>query len=442
MTHRARAAFWRGLCATLALLLQRTTAARAQQQSSTGSFEDPLARVFQLVLPSEHLLGTWGGFRPRLEALGITPRLALVTDVAGNVSGGRSRGLTEPTKFELSLILDLDTIARVKGGTIFMSMSEHWGRSLSATYIGNVFGTQQIFGNPTFRASAISYQQTLFDGRVELRLGRFSATDDFLVSAYSCGFMQNAFCGNPLGINLDTQGLTGGTWALLGKVKPGKRSYLMAGVYNGDTAIRANKYHGVNFSLHGPLFAVGEAGYQVNGLPGDDKRVGNYKVGAWYDDSRFIAFESGARTGGAGGFYVLFDQVLLPFDTAGTNRGLGIFGSTTVAPNSRVQQLPWFITAGLEMRGPFAARPRDGGGIAIASGYFSDDLQRAQREGRLVRSGGGVQDYETVIELTYRFDYGKSAFFFQPDLQHIHRPGATGLLKNALVLGVQIGFNF
>jgi carbohydrate-selective porin OprB len=299
--NRARAAVWRGRCAALALLLECTTAG-AQQKSSTSSFEDPSARVFQLVLPSEHLLGTWSGFRPRLEAWGITPRLALVTNIAGNASGGRSRGLTEPTQLELSVILDLDTIARLKRGTIFMSMSEHWGRSLSATYIGNVFGTQQIFGNPTFRASAISYQQTLFDDRVELRLGRFSATDDFLVSAYSCGFMQNAFCGNPLGIHLDTQGLTGGTWGVLGKLNPGKRSYLMAGVYNGDTAIGADKYHGVNFSLHGPLFAIGEAGYQVNGLPGDDKRIGNYKVGTWYDDARFTPFESGAKPEEPAGF--------------------------------------------------------------------------------------------------------------------------------------------
>ncbi|HEY9229385.1 MAG TPA: carbohydrate porin [Gemmatimonadaceae bacterium] len=174
MIHRARAGFWQGRCATLALLLQCTTAASAQQQSNSGSVDDPSARVFQLVLPSEHLLGTWGGFGPRLEAWGITPRLTLVTDVAGNAIGGRSRGLTKPTKVEFSLILDLDTIARVKGGSIFVSMAHRWGRSLSATYIGNVFGTQQIFGNPTFRVIDISYQQKLSDGRVELHLGRFA----------------------------------------------------------------------------------------------------------------------------------------------------------------------------------------------------------------------------------------------------------------------------
>jgi len=30
-----------------------------------------------------------------------------------------------------------------------------------------------------------------------------------------------------------------------------------------------------------PLFVISEAGYQVNGLPGDSQRLGNYKVGRW-----------------------------------------------------------------------------------------------------------------------------------------------------------------
>ena len=36
----------------------------------------------------------------------------------------------------------------------------------------------------------------------------------------------------------------------------------------------------------------------------------------------------------------------------------------------------------------------------------------------------------------------KGALFFQPDLQYIIRPGATGKIDDALVLGCQIGVNF
>jgi porin len=413
------------------------------QQTDSNNYTDPTARIFQLVLPSEHLFGDWAGLRPKLEEAGITPRLILVTDLAGNPSGGRSQGVTAPSSVELSLFFDLDKIVGLKGGSVFTSFSERWGRSLSKDYIGNVFSTQQIFGFQTYRVIDVSYQQKLFDDRVELRLGRFAAMDDFLVSPYNFGFMSNAFCGNPFGILLDAPGMSAyyGTWAALVKVKPTIRSYVMTGVYNGDPTIRENRYHGVNLSLKGPVFVISEAGYQINGLPGDNQLLGNYKLGAWYDDAQLTDFETGAKRRGSWGFYALFDQVLVPFGSPGSNRGFGVFGSVTVAPNSDIQQLPLFITAGVSARGIFDARPRDALSLGVASGYFSKELRRAQQKG-LVPGPPGGQDYETVIELTYRLDFRKGAVFIQPDLQYIIQPGGTGHLNNALVLGVQLGINF
>ncbi len=419
-----------------------TTSAR--RQSSNDTFNDPTARVFQLMLPSEHLLGDWGGLRTKLEKQGITPRLILVTDLAGNPRGGRSRGATAPSSVELSLFFDLEKIFGLKGGSVFASFSERWGHNLSAKHIGNTFSTQQIYGFQTWRVIDVSYQQKLFDDRVELRVGRFAAMDDFLVSPYNFGFMQNAFCGNPFGILLNAPGMSAyyGAWAALGKVKPTRRSYVMTGVYNGDPRMRDNKYHGVNLSAKGPLFAINEAGYQINGLPGDGRRLGNYKLGAWYDRARLTDFESGAETRGSWGYYGLFDQVLVPFGSPDSNRGFGVFGSVTVAPDPRTQQLPLFVTAGVSARGLFDARPRDVAGLAVASGYFSEDLKRAQRNGRPLGPAGGIPDHETVVELTYRIDLRKGAFFIQPDLQYINRSGGTGDFRNALVLGAQFGINF
>ena len=98
-------------------------ATSAQQQTSSNTFNDPTRRVFELLLPSEHLFGDWDGLRPKLEKLGITPRLILVTDLAGNARGGRSQGATAPSSVELSLFFDLEKIAGVKGGSIFASFS-------------------------------------------------------------------------------------------------------------------------------------------------------------------------------------------------------------------------------------------------------------------------------------------------------------------------------
>ena len=428
----------------LLILLFMCSAAFGQEQTSNGTAQDTGSRVFQLVLPSDHLLGDWGGIRSKLEESGITPRWFLITDVAGNAAGGRNQGATQASSTELSLFFDLNRIAGVKGGSAFMSMSQRWGNRLSTEYVGNVFPEQQIYGFETFRVIDVSYQQQLSNDRVEFRVGRFAATDNFLDSPYDYGFMSNAFCGSPFGILLDSPGVMAytGTWAALAKVRPTRRSHVLAAIYNGDPAMRENKNHGVDLSFEGPLFAMGEVGYQFNGLPGDGARLGNYKLGGWYDHSTLTDFESGARKRGSWGYYGLFDQVLLPFGMRGSHRGLGVFGSVTVATDSHIQQLPLYFTAGISARGLFNARPRDAISFGIATGYFSDALQRAQRNGLLVPPGGGVQDHERVVELTYRIDLRKGAYFIQPDFQYIVRPGATARFSNAPVFGAQFGINF
>ena len=55
-------------------------------------------------------------------------------------------------------------------------------------------------------------------------------------------------------------------------------------------------------------------------------------------------------------------------------------------PRPAVQQVPLFYTVGVSARGLFDARPRDGVGFGIAAGYFSNELQRAQRDGRRLLS--------------------------------------------------------
>jgi porin len=291
----------------------------------------------------------------------------------------------------------------------------------------------------------------LLDNRVEFHVGRIAAGDDFLVSPYNYVFVQNGFDGNPVGIFFNAPGMTAypnATWGARVKVRPTARTYVMGGVYNGDPSIRDNSHHGVDFSMDGPLFAIGEVGYQRNGLPGDTGLLGNYKAGFWYDDSRFPDFTTAGRgqapntTHGSWGFYGLFDQVLVRFGEHGSNRGFGVTGSLIIAPNESISQMPYFFTAGFLVRGVFASRPTDVGGFGMVSGHFSNDLQDAQRRAQQFDPTVGVQRYEMALEWTYRLRFFGDAFFFQPDLQYIIRPGGTGQLDNALVIGFQSGFNF
>ena len=400
---------------------------------------------FQLVLPRDHLMGDWDGTRTWLEDRGIFPTLTFVTDSLGNPTGGREQGFTTANDLGLELDFDLEKLGVVQGASFVLSMSYRFGGSLSANYIHNVFTVQQIFGGETFFVGNLAYVQKLFDDRVEFRLGRIATGDDFLVSPYNYVFVQTGFDGNPVGIFFNSPGMTAypnDTWGALVKVRPTARTYIMGGVYNGDPSIRDNSNHGVDFSMEGPLFAIGEIAYQPNSLPGDHGLIGNYKAGFWYDNSRFTDFNTGAVNRGNWGFYGMFDQVLVRFGEPASYRGFGVAGSFLASPDQSISEMPYFFTCALVTRGVFPSHPRDLIGLGVVYGHFSNDLQNFQRRAQQLDPNVGVQSHETVVELTYRLALLKSALFFQPDLQYVIRPGGTGRISDALVLGAQVAVNF
>ena len=428
-----------------------TAACLVEDSSDDKSQVSAQSLPFQLMPPREHLLGNWAGLLPKLEKLGITPTLTYVIDIAGNPSGGRSRGVTYADNLGLSLLFDLDKITGLNGGSFLVSMSQRDGHSLSQEHVGNAFTIQQVYGGETFHLIDLAYQQKLLDDRVELRVGRIATGDDFLVSQYNYLFMQNGFDGNPVSIFFNSPGMSAypnATWGARIKVKPAKRTYVMAGVYNGDSSIRADDNHGADMSMNGPVFAMAEVGYKRNGLPGDSQFIGNYKAGFWYDHNSFTDYTTIGYAQPAGtkqdnwGFYGMFDQVLIPFAEPTSNRGLGVFGSVLVSPDQSVSQMPYFFTAGVACRGILPSRPADVAGFGVVFGEFSSDLRSAQEREQLLDPTVGVQSHEIVLEGTYRFSLRKGALFFQPDVQYVIRPGGTGQIANALVLGCQLGVNF
>src|SRR5262249_32650812 len=163
-------------------------------------------------------------------------------------------------------------------------------------------------------------------------------------------FVQNGFDGNPVGIFFNAPGMTAypnATWGALVKVRPTERTYVMGGWYNGDPSIRDNRHHGLDWSMRGPLFAIGEFRYQANGLAAYQVLPANYTPGLCNDTSQYPAFNPVARgpsphaTRGNWGFYGLFDQVLVQFGERSGNRGFGVTGSLLVSPDQSVSQMPF-----------------------------------------------------------------------------------------------------
>jgi porin len=415
-----------------------------------------------IVLPVDHLLGDWYGLRTRLEDQGIIPSLTFVTNLAGNPVGGLRRGFTEADNLGLNLIFDLDKLYGLEGGTFLFTTSQRSGANLSAIDVGNTFTIQQVYGRETWQVINVAYLQQFLNGRVELRMGRIAAGDVFLVSPYNYVFMQNAIDGNPVGIFFNAPGMSAypnATWGLELKVQTTDRTYVRGGAYNGDIQhTHEIWHHGLDWSMRGPLFAIGEAVYQANQLKDDTGLPGNYKFGIWYDGHSYQDFGSqvlgpkalalgiGPHTmrDGNFGFYGLFDQALIRFGSPDEKilRGIGVTGCVQAAPLQDRSQMPLFFEAAVLARGIFPQRPRDVAGFGIFYGRFSSELRNAQRLAHSLDPTVGVKQEELVMEWNYTFRFRDGAFFVEPDLQYIIRPGGTGNIPNALVVGAQVGINF
>jgi porin len=399
---------------------------------------------------TNYLLGDWLGYRSELARQGITPTLTWVSDMLGNPIGGQRQGFTEFDNTGLDIHFDLEKLLEINKAQFHVSMSQRSGSSLTRNYIGNTFNVQQVCCGSTFRLVDVDYEQKFCEETVDVRLGRFAQGDEYLFSPYYTVFVNNGFCGNPVGIFFNVPGFKAyptATWGARLRVNPSERTYVSGGVFNGDPDLGDNDVHGADFSFKGPLFAILEAAYIHNGAKTDEGMVGNYKAGIYYNGGTFDEFitlapcacGSGVAAGtqeGNYGFYVLADQVIYRLGPKGTRQGAALFGCFLFAPDENINTFPFFFNGGLVFRGLVPRRPEDFGGFGVIYGDYSSDLQESQ-----VLQGLAPQEYEIVLEWTYSILMAPG-LRFQPDVQYILKPGGTGDIPNAVALGFQVAVSF
>jgi porin len=403
----------------------------------------------------KYLLGDWLGARSQLAAEGIKPLVLFITDPFVNATGGRRRGFSEYDLLGLDLLLDTDKLLDWPGGEFRIGFANNSGTSLSQKYVGNNFPIQLADvadANP--RLTYLSYTQSLFDDKLSVRFGRLTINsvygEEFAGSQYFKAFTSVAFDLVPLGIFLNAPGAFGyplTTWGARLKLEPAESFYAMVGCYNGDPAVKDGDRHGVDFTLSGPAFVIGEVGYRRNygrdapGLPG------NVKLGAYFNGGSAEVFDTGVA-GRPGetvqaryGFYVLGDQALARWGDPAEKRHLGVFAAFVCAPDQRVIPVPYFCDAGLVAYGFLPSRPRDFAGFGLAYGSYSGDLRRAEEIQALTAPAVGVQDWEMTLEFTYGCTV-RPGLLVQPDLQYLVNPGGNKALPNALAVGLNVVFNF
>ena len=388
------------------------------------------------------MTGDWGGVRTSLEQQGITLRAHYLSETAANPTGGLEQSIKYAQQIDFGADFDLDKLVGLPGGKIHLTFTDRAGRSLAADDIGNIISVQEIFGGgQNFRLAELSWQQSLFDDRLETKVGWIHAADDFTSSPIYCYFQNNGFCGQPAGIPIDSGYTTFpvGSWGGVVKLRPLTDLYLQAGAYEVNPTL-AGPNNGFKLSKDGATGVIVpvEAGLHVS--LGADRLPGNYKVGAYYDTSQapdLGASLSGppATLSGRWGVYVLADQMIYR-EAANSDRGLTIFGVFVYAhPDTALLQYFW--EAGLLYRGTFPGRDQDTIGLAVNQSRVSSQLISAQKN----QGSVPVQSAETDIELNYRAQL-TPWFSLMPNLQFVIRPNADESIPTAVVLGLQAGLTF
>src|ERR1700694_1496396 len=126
----------------------------------------------------------WGGFRSKLEQDGLKFTFTYYGDAFANPSGGVQQGFGYDSRFGTIIDADLDKLWGWSGATFHASIHQIHGTQFSATHLDNLMTVSGIEAPPSTRLFNLWIEQR-FGNQVSLRLGQFTAAQEFLVSDHA-----------------------------------------------------------------------------------------------------------------------------------------------------------------------------------------------------------------------------------------------------------------
>ena len=406
-------------------------------------------------LDGQYALGSWGGLRSELGRRGVVPTVLLISDPFGNLHGGEQTGAAAYNLAGLDFRIDTGPLMGWRGGQFDIGGAVNFGTSLSRNYVGNTFQIQLAdCADSHPRLTYLSYTQTLLKNRVSFRIGRLTLNsvygEEFMGSEYFKSYASIGFDLIPEGVFFNVSGAAGyprTTWG---------------------TRLRYSQ-HGVDFSIRGPVFAIGEIGFRHYALDDDQTPARNIKAGGFYTGGTQYTVSRGALQAVRGlyGFYALGDQQIfrlkLPsgspraeaelsrWGDAERERHVGVFASLVAVPEPRVNIVPYFFNVGAMSYGLSPRRPRDFLGLGFAYGSNSRGPVSTPPLSSAEQIPLPAPPNEQTLEATYGFAL-RPGVLLQPSLQYIvHPKGITSMpstlqpsatVRNAWALGVNTVISF
>ncbi len=193
--------FWRkpspGAGPIVAVLLAMVLVARAQSDIvQDGGETQPVApapppptdKGFQ-----DKATGKWWGARQQLQDAGIAINGSLVLEGFKNFQGGLSTSkLLGASTFDLNLSLDTEKALDWQGGKFYVDLEDHAGDNPSTALVGDLQVFDKLNTAPYLQVFELWYQQTLFDDRLRLKIGKVDANTEFSVVENGLPFLNSS----------------------------------------------------------------------------------------------------------------------------------------------------------------------------------------------------------------------------------------------------------
>ena len=383
--------------------------------------------------------------RQALEARGITFDGDLIVDLVGNPSGGRDQAFRAAGRSTFGVTFDLEKRHGLKGSRLRISGAYTEGQNL-AEDVETIFNPAEIFGLRSARFWELHWGQKLFDGQVDVIIGRQSPAEIFTnqpptwdyvnLGFYALGLLYNdfAFRSRPIGM-----------WGVSAQVDPhGSPFFFNAGVYSGAPRdLQRTEAYGLDFRIQfdESTLVVAEAGIKRGQSTNSAELPATYRAGIVYNSARFntLADPAVSKDGNVN-FYLSGEQMLYR-EPESSSQGLTSFFIVTWPADKDINLINFYFAGGLSYTGLFERRDADRTFIGIAYAKLADEVEELVSE---VFHGPAIapnQPFEAVVEIGHAFQV-TPFLAITPAAQYIINPGLTDDVDNAFVLGLQTVVTF
>jgi porin len=394
---------------------------------------------------------------------GIKFNLTYVGETLANLRGGLRRGAIYDGRLNAAIDVDFAKLAAWRGLSFHANVFQIHGPGLSRHNIGNLMPVSSIEALPATRLYEMWFEQKSAGDKLSLRAGQLAADTEFITSKYTDIFIAATF-GWPTitAINLPSGGPSPPLAAVGARLKAEltEEVTFLSAIFNGDPAgsgpgdpQERNRY-GLNFRVNDPPLFIDEVQYAYNHSKNAKGLPGTIKVGGWYHAGRFNdqrvaanglsqadpnASTMPAQLRSDFGLYAIFEQQLLSFPGGDGTRGLGVFTRLSGSPSDR-NLINYYGDGGFNLSAPFASRPNDKIGIAVAYARVSDRARALDTDYALLANNPRpIRSAETVFSLGYVAEM-KQGWNVYPTVQYVVRPGGGYVVEQGSAKPVRDAF--